>query len=214
MLMRIGVLVLISIVVLFCLLLLSVEWFAFLLWIRFEGEGYFRCRPVEVGTKCFIFSEWDGELCHEFIDFLFHFKHEIRHKDVDGSEKQTVVIRAFEFICKSCRGVVRLDGMISECLVDSREIASAWVRGEIIGLRRESAGSSKNVAKLREHVVTDEAWSGEEETVLTSVTMLCVSGEYIINDERILNDCGKEGVNDGLGLVGLRGVTCRDDFSF
>lgn len=44
--------------------------------------------------------------------------------------------------------------------------------------------------------------------------MLCVSGEYIINDERILNDCGKEGVNDGLGLVGLRGVTCRDDFSF
>ena len=43
---------------------------------------------------------------------------------------------------------MRLDGMISECLVDSREIASAWVRGEIIGLRRESAGSSKNVAKL------------------------------------------------------------------
>ena len=145
---RIGVLVLISIVVLFCLWLLSVEWFLFLLISFEEGEGYFRCRPVEVGTKCFIFSEWDGELCHEFIDFLFHFKHEIRHKDVDGTEKQTVVIRAFEFICKSCRGVVRLDGMISECLVDSREIASAWVRGEIIGLRRESAGSSKNVAKL------------------------------------------------------------------
>ena len=55
-----------------------------------------------------------------------------------GTEKQTVVVRAFEFICKSCRGVVGLYGMISECLVDSREIASAWVRGEIIGLRREA----------------------------------------------------------------------------